>query len=370
MTAASQAERDELRASVRTFLAGHCGEPAVRRAADSDLGYDDGLWGQMAEQQGLVGLSLPTEFGGDGFGCGELAVVLEELGRVLAPSPFFGTVVLAATALRASGDDAAQAQYLPKIAAGAMTATVALVEADGLWTGTPLATTARREGSNWVLDGAKQFVIDGATADLVLVTAATDDGPALFAVTDGFARRPMRTLDLTRRLATLSFAATPATRVGAPGDSSRIVDAVLAWASAALAAEQVGAATACVEASTGYARDRMQFGRPIGSFQAVKHKCAEMFARTQLAAAAAVEAAAALDRVEGAPPVPLATAVAHAVCSEAFMFVAAENIQVHGGIGFTWEHPAHLYFRRAKSSQLLLGGPAVYYERLLSAALA
>jgi alkylation response protein AidB-like acyl-CoA dehydrogenase len=370
MTAASPAERDELRAGLREFLAARCTEQALRRAIDTESGYDVRLWQDLCEQQGLIGLTLPAEFGGDGFGAAELGVVLGELGRVLAPSPFFGTVVLAATALLACADDAARKQYLPDIAAGALTATVAIAEADGAWTHRPTATTAHRDGGGWVLEGTKQFVVDGATADLVLVTAATEQGPSLFAVTDGFARRPLRTLDLTRRMAALDFARTPAVLVGPLGGAPAVVDTLLARTGAGLAAEQVGAARACVEASTAYAKDRAQFGRPIGSFQAVKHRCADMFVRTQLAEAAAVEAAAALDGVDGAPPVAVATAVAHAVCSEASMFVAAENIQVHGGIGFTWEHPAHLYFRRAKSSQLLLGGPAVYYERLLSAALA
>jgi len=365
----SEAELDELRGTVRDFLTARSGEQQVRRVMESERGYDEAVWSQMAEQLGLQALALPTEHGGDGYGPVELAVVLEEMGRALLPSPFLSTVVLAGTALVAAGDAAAQAAHLPGIAAGKTTATLAVAEADGAWRAGALRAEATRSADGWSLRGEKWFVLDGATADLVLVLARTGDGPGLFAVAggaEGLTRTPMRTLDPTRRLARLDFAGTPAVPVGAAGTAAAVVDRVLDVATTALAAEQVGGARACLEASTAYAKQRMQFGRPIGSFQAVKHRCADMLVRVQLADAAAREAADALAGVEGAPEAAVAAAVAHAVCSEAYMFVAAENIQVHGGIGFTWEHPAHLYFRRAKSSQLMFGGPAVYYERLLS----
>ncbi|WP_409330003.1 acyl-CoA dehydrogenase family protein [Trujillonella humicola] len=366
---ATQAELDELRSSVRDFLADRSGEEHVRRVMESDLGHDPSVWAQMAEQLGLQSLVLPAEHGGDGYGPVELRVVLEEMGRALLPSPFFSTVVLAATALVASGDQAAQAAHLPGIAAGKATATLAVAEADGQWRTDRLATTAVDTGSGWTLSGEKSLVLDGATADVLLVAAATDRGPTLFAVpgdAPGVTRTPLRTLDPTRRLARVTFAGVAAVPLGSPGSAAGVVDRVLDVATTALAAEQVGGARACMEAATGYARERVQFGRAIGSFQAVKHKCADMFVRVQLAEAAATEAADALAGVEGAPAPGVAAAVAHVVCSESFLFAAAENIQVHGGIGFTWEHPAHLYFRRAKSSQLLFGGPAVYHERLLA----
>jgi alkylation response protein AidB-like acyl-CoA dehydrogenase len=364
----SQAELDELRAGVRDFLAAKSDERQVRRLMESERGYDDAVWRQMAEQLGLQSLALPTEHGGDGYGFVELRVVLEEMGRTLLAGPFLSTVVLAGSTLVASGDATAQAAHLPGIAAGKSTATLAVAEADGAWRTDGLATEAVRTDAGWRLRGEKWFVLDGATADLVLVVARTADGPGLFAVSGdaaGLTRIPLRTLDPTRRLARLTFADAPAVPVGQVGGAAAVVDRVLDLATAALAAEQVGGARACLEASVAYARDRVQFGRAIGSFQAVKHKCADMFTRVQLASAAAEEAANAIAGVEGAPAPEVAAAVAHIVCSEAFMFVAAENIQVHGGIGFTWEHPAHLYFRRAKSSQLLFGGPAVYHERLL-----
>jgi alkylation response protein AidB-like acyl-CoA dehydrogenase len=217
-----------------------------------------------------------------------------------------------------------------------------------------------------MLSGKKSFVIDGAAADLVLVVARSTAGPALFAVdrgAPGLRAEPMTTLDPTRPMAALTFGRTPAVLVGADGQGGRLMSRVLDLACVALAAEQAGGARRCLEMSTGYARTRFQFGRPIGSFQAVKHKCADMLVRVELAEATAREAARLT--AEAAPESAVAAATAHVICSQAYMFAATENIQVHGGIGFTWEHPAHLYFRRAKSSELLFGGPAVYHERLL-----
>ena len=391
----SAAELAELRDSVRDFLAAKSGEQRVRAAIETERGYDEDLWRQMAEQLSLPGLALPEEYGGDGFGFTELQVVLEELGRALTPSPFFASVVLAAGAILATGDEVAAKAYLPGIASGKTTATLAVAESAGLWSFDELTTTARPAdgarqrtrgtagGGSWLLTGTKQFVLHGATADLLIVAAHTEEGPAFFAVQPGhrsgatvndianrsrelgLTRTALRTLDLTRPMATLEFSDTPATLIGTAGAAGPALDAVLDRAMTALAAEQAGAARACLEASAAYARERHQFGRPIGSFQAVKHKCADMLVKVELAQAAATEAARAAAGDPDAAPLPQAAAVAHAVCSESLMFVAAENIQVHGGIGFTWEHPAHLYFRRAKASQLMFGGPGFYFEHLL-----
>ena len=383
----SAAELAELRDSVRDFLAAKSGEQQVRAAIETERGYDEDLWRQMAGQLSLPGLALPEEYGGDGFGFTELQVVLEELGRALTPSPFLASVVLAAGAILATGDEVAAKAYLPGIASGQTTATLAVAESSGLWSFDQLTTTARAagpdagtgdgdgDGGSWLLTGTKQFVPHGATADLLIVAAHTQAGPAFFAVKPGtahdtapdttLARTKLRTLDLTVPMATLTFSDTPATLIGAAGAAGPALDAVLDLAMTAVAAEQAGAARACLEASAAYARERHQFGRPIGSFQAVKHKCADMLVRVELAQAAATEAARAAARDPEAAPLPQAAAVAHAVCSESLMFVAAENIQVHGGIGFTWEHPAHLYFRRAKASQLMFGGPGFYFEHLL-----
>ncbi len=363
-------ELDELRAAVREFLAAKSGESAVRAAMDT--GYDQAVWDQLARQLRLPGLALPSEYGGDGFGLTELEVVLEEMGAALACSPFFATVVLAAQALLASADEAACARYLPGIAAGRTIATLAAAEGHASWDPALVAARAERVkgdgegGGGWRLSGMKSFVIDGAIADLVLVVARSTAGPGLFAVdrgAPGLRAEPMTTLDLTRPMAALTFDQVPAVLVGADGQAGRLMSRVLDLACVARAAEQAGGARRCLEMSAGYARTRFQFGRPIGSFQAVKHKCADMLVRVELAEATAREAARLAD--EAAAEFGVAAATAHICCSQAYLFAAAENIQVHGGIGFTWEHPAHLYFRRAKSCELLFGGPAVYHERLL-----
>ena len=382
-------ELDELREAVRDFLAAKSPQSAVRAAMETELRHDPAVWQQMARQLRLQGLALPEEYGGDGFGLAELGVVLEEMGAALLCAPFFATVVLAAQALLASGDQAACARYLPGIATGRTIATLAAAEGGASWDPAMVAARAERvtaeseeaEGEEaeseeglgerpgagaWLLTGTKSFVLDGAIADLVLVVARSTAGPSLFAVgrgAPGLRAEPMTTLDPTRSLAVLTLEQVPAVLIGAEGQAGRLMSRVLDLACVALAAEQAGGARRCLEMSAGYARTRVQFGRPIGSFQAVKHKCADMLARVELAEASAREAARLAD--EQATDFPVAAATAHICCSQSYVFAATENIQVHGGIGFTWEHPAHLYFRRARSSELLFGGPAVYHERLL-----
>jgi alkylation response protein AidB-like acyl-CoA dehydrogenase len=363
------AERDDLRAAVRDLLADASPIERVAEIVDADLDYDPAVWSALSSDLGVTSLALPSAYGGDGYGYVELQVVCEELGRALLPSAFFATVVLAGAALQASRDTEACTAYLPGIASGELTATVAVGEGDGGWHTDRLTTRATADGEHWRLRGTKPLVVDGATAGLLLVVAATPQGPSLFAVTgdEGVTRTPLRVLDGTRRIARVDLDAAPATLVGAIGDGARIVGRVVELGTTALAAEQVGGARACSESSAAYARDRVQFGRPIGSFQAVKHKCADMLTRVSLADAAATEAAEAASGVAEAADLATASAVAHATCSDAYMDVARETIQVHGGIAFTWEHPAHRYFRRAKASQLLFGGPAEYLERLLHA---
>ncbi|MET7725115.1 acyl-CoA dehydrogenase family protein [Streptomyces mirabilis] len=364
---ADESELRELRAFVREFLEDKSPEEAVRKLMESEPRFDLDVWAQAADQLRLPGLVIPEEYGGDGFGPVELGVVMEEMGRALLCAPFFATVVLTAQALLTSGDSEACARHLPGIAAGRTTATLAVAEEGGSWDPALISARAVPDGDGgWKLSGRKCFVIDGTTADLILVVARTVAGPSFFAVdrtAPGVTAVAMETLDATRAMARLTFDAVPATPVGADGAGGRIMAKVLDMASVGLAAEQAGGARRCLEMSADYARTRHQFGRPIGSFQAVKHKCADMLVQVELAEASAREAARLA--AEGAADFPVASAVAHVCCSRAYMFAAMENIQVHGGIGFTWEHPAHLYFRRAKSSQLLFGGPAVYHERLL-----
>ena len=364
-------ELDELRAALRDFLAAKSSEEAVRKLMEGEPRYDPAVWAQLSDQLRLPALALPERYGGDGFGLVELGVAMEEAGRVLLCSPLFATIALGAQALLASGDEDACSRYLPGIAEGRTTATFAVTEHEGSWDVGRIGTRATLgDDGAWTLTGEKQFVVDGTTADLLLIVAQTDAGATMFAVdrsASGMAADPMQAIDGTRALAKVTFDSTPATLIGTQGSASAIVERVIDVASVALAAEQAGAARRCLEMSAEYARERYQFGRPIGSFQAVKHKCADMLVQVELAEAAAREAARLAD--ESSPDsdsdFAAAAATAHACCSRGLMFAAMENIQVHGGIGFTWEHAAHLYFRRAKSSQMLFGGPAVYLERVL-----
>jgi len=266
-------------------------------------------------------------------------------------------------AVQASGDVATRGGLLPGIAAGTTIATLAVPEDDGCWSTDRLQTRARRFGDGYVLDGSKSFVLDGTIADLVLVVAQAEEGPTLFAV-DGrspqLSRRPLQTIDMTRKQAALTFDAVPARLVGTAGGAGAVVEKTLQLAAVALAAEQVGGAQRCLDMSVEYAKLRVQFGRPIGSFQAIKHKCADMLLEVESARSAAYYAAWAA--ADGSSELPLVASLAKAYCSEAYFHVAAENIQVHGGIGFTWEHDAHLFYRRAKSSEVMLGSPTHHRE--------
>jgi len=361
---ASPTELDELRATVRRFLTDKAPESHVRAVMTSDRGVDLHLWRDLAQQLGLQGLALPEAYGGAGYGYVEQAVVLEELGRALTCVPYFGTVVLAANALLASGDAAAMELWLPGIAAGELTATLAVGEP--ITAGPTVAAT--QVDASWRLDGTVTHVVDGPSADLLLVVGRTANGLGLFALgtgTDGVVRTQLPTMDLTRRQAAFDFADAPATLVGTDGDGERILARVLELAAVALAAEQVGGAQRCLEMATEYAKTRIQFGRAIGSFQAVKHRCADLLVGIELARSAAARAAVCASADD--PDLALMASLAKSVCSTTFVQAASENIQLHGGIGFTWEHPAHLYLKRAKSSQLLFGGPALHRERVAQA---
>jgi len=364
-------EQDEFRKSVRRFLEQKSSSADVRRLMETDEGYDPAVWQQMAEQLGLQGLALPEEYGGSGFGFIEQIAVLEEMGRALLCAPYFSSVVLAGTALVQSGDDAAKRDLLTGIADGSTIATLAWVENPTEWGMGSLSTTARRSGDGYTIDGTKTLALDGHTASLILVVAQADGGPSLFAVdasASGLTRRKLETLDMTRKVAALEFAGTHARLIADEGAAASILERTLRLAAVALAAEQVGAAQKCLDMSVEYAKLRVQFGRPIGSFQAIKHKCADMLLEVELARSAAYYAAwaAAGDSDE----LPLLASLAKACCSDAFAHAATENIQIHGGIGFTWEHDAHLYYRRAKSTEQFLGSPSEHRDLLAQRLLA
>ena len=358
-------EQDELRAVVRRFLAKHATEAAVRRCMATDDGYDTAVWGQLSGEMGLAGLAIPEAYGGAGYGFVELAIVLEEMGRALLCAPFFSTAVLAANVLLLGDDAAARENLLPGIAAGTTIATVAIAEDTGRWDEAGVAATAKLTADGWELSGHKAFVTDGALADVVLVAARSAAGVGIFAVdkgSRGFLAVPVTGIDETRKLARLEFDATPARLLGKDGEGWPVLSGMLDRAAIALAAEQAGGAQMVLDMAVEYAKIRIQFGRPIGSFQAIKHKAADMLLDVESAKSAAYYGAWTV--AEGGDDVATVASLAKAYCSEAYSRCAAENIQIHGGIGFTWEHPAHLYFRRAHSTQALLGGPDYHRELL------
>jgi alkylation response protein AidB-like acyl-CoA dehydrogenase len=365
MNFAFSEEQEELRKTVRAFLDQKSPETEVRRLMETDEGYDPAVWKQMGEQLGLQGLIVPEDFGGHGFSYVELGVVLEEMGRALLCAPYFSTVVLAGNTLIHSGDDAAKKDYLPGIASGETVATLAFTEPSGKWDEAGITMEAAKKGDAWVLNGTKSFVLDGAMANLILVAARTGNGVSLFAVdgdASGLTRTSLSTMDQTRKQAKLEFSDTPARLIGAEGEGWKTLSTVLDLAAVALAAEQVGGAQKVLDMSVEYAKVRIQFGRPIGSFQAIKHKCADMLLEVESAKSAAYYGMWCASEMND--ELPSVASLAKAYCSEAYFHSAAENIQIHGGIGFTWEHPAHLYFKRAKSSELLFGDPTYHRELL------
>ena len=355
--------RAELRGVVRLFLERHSAESDVRRLMTDEVGYDRAAWTVMADQLGLQGMAIPESFGGSGFGYEELCVVFEEMGRALLAAPFFATVALAANTLLESGDEEMIRRYLPAIASGELIATLALGEEEGGWDDAAVRLRADPDGSGWILNGGKRYVLDAHVSDLLLVVARTDDGISLFAVDPRAASCTVEvelTLDLTRKLSRVTFDATPAVLVGRSGKAWDGVRRALRFAAVALAAEQVGGAQRVLDLTVEYAKVRYQFGRPIGSFQAVKHKLADVLVAIESARSAVRDAARAV--AEGDADVELSASVAKAVCSDAYTHAAATAVQLHGGIGFTWEHPAQLYFKRAKSSEFLLGTPSYHRD--------
>jgi alkylation response protein AidB-like acyl-CoA dehydrogenase len=346
-------EHNELRNTVRQYLSVTSAPAQVREVMETEAGFDPAGWRQMAEQLGLQALLVPERYEGLGQGAVEAQIVFEEMGRAVYPGPYFATAALATNALLCSGDEAACRDLLPGIAAGSTIATLAATGA---------GTSAKRSRDGWLLDGSKSFVPNGQVADLVLVTAETDSGLSIFAVDSadrGVEARSLESLDLTRRLAGLAFKAAGARLVGEIGGAPAVLEKTLDRARVALAAEEAGGAARCLEMSVDYAKQREQFGRPIGSFQAIAHRCVEMLQRVEFSRAASRYAASC--QAAETSEFPVAARVAAAYCGKAYQWVATENIQVHGGTGFTWEHDAHLHYRRSWADETLLGSTDQHY---------
>lgn len=364
--ASSAVELHQLRDAVAGFLQGRSPSEVVRETMDTEAGFDPQLWREICRDLGLAGIAVPDEWGGAGAGTSELAVVFEETGAALLCSPLLATVGAAIPALLCSGDRAAQADLLPSLVDGTTTATLVLNGTLGPWRPESVTLIADRSGGDFRVSGEAPMVLDGHTADVILVVANTSAGPSLFAVSgdaDGLTRRRLASLDRTRRVARLRFDAAPARLIGSAGWAADGMARVADLALIALAAEQLGGAQRCLDTAVRYAGERIQFGRAIGSFQAVKHRCADMLIRVEGARSAVGHAAAVADGRE-AGSLAIAAAVAKLAASEAFVAVALDAMRVHGGIGFTWEHDAHLYVRRAKSGELMFGDPDHHALRL------
>jgi alkylation response protein AidB-like acyl-CoA dehydrogenase len=357
-------EHDELRRTVRDFLTKEAEEARVRELMADESGFDADLWSRMAAELGIVGLIVDERHGGAGFSNVELAIVMEEMGRALLCAPFLASAVLATSALELAADESVQNELLPPLAAGERVATLAFSEAANPWNLDGIALEAKDSDGGHTLTGEKVYVLDGHVAHDILVAARVGGELALFHVdaeAKGLSREALPPLDPTRKLANLRFEATPARRISS-GDAREGLERAIARTVTALAAEQLGGAQLVLEMATDYAKTRLQFGRPIGSYQAIKHKCANMLVEVELARSAAYNAAFADE--SDAPAAAMAASMAKSYCSETYYHAANENIQIHGGMGFTWEHNAHLYYKRAKASEVLFGSPTMHRERV------
>ncbi len=356
-------EQEMLRKSARDFLAKEAPMTFVRKMMEEDRGFTHELWKKMADL-GWMGLILPEEHGGAGLDFVDMVVVLEEMGRVVLPGPFFATVILGGVALLEGGSAAVKAEFLPKLAAGELRTTLAQLEPSGRWDAEGIQLEAKKDGAGFVLSGTKLFVPDAHLADVIVVAGRAPgskgkDGISLFLVdakSAGVTITPLKTMDQTRKLSevVLKDVKVSADRVvGAPGEGWKLLDRIADRGKVGLCAEMCGGAQKVLEMSVDYAKVREQFGKPIGSFQAIQHKCANMLVEVESSKSVTYYAAWAV--ANDVAEAPLAAAMAKAYCSDAYRHTAGEGIQIHGGIGFTWEHDMHIFFKRAKSSEVTFG---------------
>lgn len=379
MTALADDEREELAQSVRSACERITPEERVRGIAygegdgggDTHSGFDATLWDVLCNQVGVATIALPEHLGGAGYGASALGVVAHELGRILAPVPFISSTVLTTGLLiDLTERDPDAEKRLAGLLEGRRTAAAALTEDGGLWHRSAVALSAVRSSEGWVVDGTVRHVLGGTAADdLVVVAAAEDGAPAVFLLdpkADGVAVEAERVLDGTRPMATITLSEASAVRLSGDGPVDDVITRNVDMALAVLSAEQVGACERVLEIATAYARTREQFGRPIGGFQAIKHKCADMLVDLEWARSASQAALQAFDDADSAAAGESGwrASMAKAVCSESLRNAAHANVQIHGGIGFTWEDSAHLYLRRARTDEVLFGAPAQHWDRL------
>jgi alkylation response protein AidB-like acyl-CoA dehydrogenase len=364
-------EQEQFRAVVRRFVGDKSKGTDVRRLMATAEGFDHTVWRQLSDDLGLPGIHIPEAYGGAGFGAVELGIAMEEMGRGLLCAPYLSSCVLAAGAIMAAASEDQKAALLPGIASGQVRAAFAVTEANGRWDAGGVGVTATRDGEGYLLHGRKRFVVDGATADRLVVVARApgSTGAAgisfftLAADAPGVTRTALATMDATRKQADVAFDGARAELLGGEGTSAAALERTLDGAAIALANEMVGGAQALLDSAVAYANMRVQFGRAIGSFQAIKHKCADMLLDVELAKSAAYHAAQA--QAEDDAQWPGLASLAKAAASDAYMRTAAQAIQIHGGIGFTWDNDTHLWFKRAKSSEVLFGDANHHRELML-----
>jgi alkylation response protein AidB-like acyl-CoA dehydrogenase len=359
-------EQQQLRAAVKQFCTAQFGEQAARQVMVADPPFDRKVWSRLGSELGVLGLSVPETDGGVGGSLVDQAVAVEQLGAALASGPIFGTVFLAIPALVAASEGPVRAELLATLIEGAQTAAFAVTDRAGVFDPAAVSVTASGSGgADVTLSGAVDRVVDAGGADVLLVAANGPDGVALYAVdasASGVERTPLATLDLTRPQANVQFTDTPARLVAGPDEAERVITHALQVGSALLAIEQVGAGQHLLDLSVEYAKSRLQFGRQIGSFQAVKHKLADLLVDLEHARSTAYHAVWAL--TDGSDDPALVTSIAQATASAALLRIAKDTIQVLGGIGFTWEHQAHLYFKRASTDAALLGSAEQHRSRV------
>jgi len=371
MQFAHSEEQQLIRENARSFLAERAGASQLRAAMDQPGGYDAQLWRQISGELGWTGLAIPQAYGGAGLGWVELCILQEELGRRLVPSPFFATVALAAPIIAALGSEAQRRMLLPRIAAGEVRIACSLCGPDGRPPCAGVTAVLQRDGDGFTLSGVSDFVIHGDTADQLLVLARSSGSGGISVVviptrSAGVTIGPHVMLDVTRPMSRVEFAGVGVDAgqlLGDEGGAGAALERALNLARIALASEALGGAEHVLEMTTAYVKQRVQFGRPIGSFQAVKHRLADMMIEVEAAKSAAWYAACVAQ--ERSDELAEAAAIAKSYCCDAFFDCAANAIQLHGGIGFTWEHEAHLYFKRARATATLLGSPAWQRERLV-----
>ncbi len=366
-------EQEEFRSVLRRFLEDKSPPAVVRRLMETEAGWEREGWRELNQLLGLTAVHIPEAYGGQGFGPVELGIVLEEMGRALLCAPYFASAVLAATAIMNAGTEAQKRDLLPPIAAGDTVATLAFTEPNGRWDTSGIELTATPGGGGFRLDGVKSFVLDGHTADVIVVLARApgstgDEGLSFFTVpgdAPGLTRRALKVLDPTRKQARLEFRSVEAALLGEAGAGAGPFARTMTQAAVCLANEMVGGAERLRQSALDYANLRVQFGRAIASFQSMKHKQADMLVDVELARSAAYAAASAA--AEGDAELPALASLAKACASDAYMQTAIHTIQIHGGIGFTWDNDTHLWFKRAKSSEVFLGDPTWHRELMMRA---